>query len=57
MTVVQLAYNSDNKEFMAHSILQKWVTRKFYGEITPRELSWGFFSAPDYIKVKNMKLN
>ena len=57
MTVVELAYNADNKEFMSHSILQKWVTRKFYGEITPRELSWGLFTTPDYLKVNNIKLN
>ncbi len=55
MTVVQIAYNADNKEFMSHPVLQKWVTRQFYGEITPRELSWGFFICPDYLKVKDIK--
>jgi hypothetical protein len=55
MSIVQLAYNSNNKEFMAHAILQKWITEQFYGDITPCELNWGFFTCPDYLKVKNMK--
>jgi hypothetical protein len=55
MTVIQLAYNADNKEFMAHAIIQKWVTRKFYGEITPKEISWGLFRCSDGLKVTNMK--
>jgi len=50
MTIVQLAYNSDNKDFMSHAILQKWVNRKLYGEITPIELSWGFFYMPGVFK-------
>ena len=51
MATVELAYNAENKEFMAHAACQKWVTRQFYGEITPRELSWGLFKCPDYLKV------
>ncbi|CAF1949212.1 unnamed protein product [Rotaria magnacalcarata] len=51
MATVELAYNADNKEFMAHAACQKWVTRQFYGEITPREISWGLFKCPDYLKI------
>jgi hypothetical protein len=51
-----MAYNSDNKEFMSHAILQKWVTRKFYGEMTPRDLTWGFFTYPESFKVNNMNI-
>ncbi|CAF2034690.1 unnamed protein product [Rotaria magnacalcarata] len=51
MATVELAYNAENKEFMAHAACQKWVTRQFYGEITPRELSWGLFKCPDYLKI------
>ncbi|CAF4080202.1 unnamed protein product, partial [Rotaria sordida] len=51
MTTVELAYHSDNKEFMAHPVCQKWVTRQFYGEITPRELSWGLFTYPKFLKI------
>ncbi len=52
MATIELAYNAKNKEFMAHAACQKWVTRQFYGEITPRELSWGLFKCPDYLKVR-----
>ncbi|CAF0787906.1 unnamed protein product [Didymodactylos carnosus] len=51
MATVELAYNAENKEFMAHAACQKWLTRQFYGEITPRELSWGLFKTPDYFKI------
>ncbi|CAF3812768.1 unnamed protein product [Rotaria sordida] len=51
MATVELAYNAENKEFMAHAACQKWVTRQFYGDITPRELSWGLFKCPDYLKI------
>jgi hypothetical protein len=55
MATVELAYNAENKAFMAHAACQKWVTRQFYGEITPRELSWGLFKCPDYLKVRQIK--
>ncbi|CAF1295616.1 unnamed protein product [Rotaria sordida] len=51
MTIVELAYRADNRDFMAHPVCQKWVTRQFYGEITPREVSWGFFTCPKYLKI------
>ncbi|CAF1546940.1 unnamed protein product [Adineta ricciae] len=51
MTVVQLAYNWNNKEFLSHAILQKWVTRHFYGEITPRGLSWGSLAVSEHLKI------
>ncbi|CAF4075358.1 unnamed protein product, partial [Rotaria sp. Silwood2] len=51
MTTIQLAYHAGNKEFVAHAVCQKWVTRKFYGNITPQEVSWGLFSFPKYLKI------
>ena len=56
MSTVELAYNTDNKEFMAHAACQRWLTRKFYGEITPRELSRGLFICPHSLKVCEMKI-
>lgn len=52
LTVIELAYNSDNKEFLAHPCCQKWITKKFYGSIEIRELSYGLFELPIWIKVK-----
>lgn len=57
MATVELAYNAENKEFMAHPACQKWVTRQFYGDITPRELSWGLFKCPDNLKVRSEEKN
>ncbi|CAF4300477.1 unnamed protein product [Rotaria sordida] len=51
MTTIELAYHADNKEFMAHPVCQKWIIRQFYGEITPRELSWGLFICPKFLKI------
>ncbi|CAF0976650.1 unnamed protein product [Rotaria sordida] len=50
MTIVELAYLTENKEFMAHAICQKWIIRQFYGEIAPQNLTWGFFMCSDYFK-------
>ena len=51
MTMLDLAYFTENKEFMAHSVCQKWITRQFYGDITLRDLRWDFFKCSDYFKV------
>ncbi|CAF1320961.1 unnamed protein product, partial [Rotaria sordida] len=51
MATIELAYNADNKAFVAHAACQKWVTRQFYGEITPRELTWGLFKCSDSLKI------
>ncbi|CAF4428057.1 unnamed protein product, partial [Rotaria socialis] len=51
MATIELAYSSDNKAFVAHAACQKWVTRQFYGEITPRELTWGLFKCSDSLKI------
>ncbi len=56
MATVELAYNAQNKEFMTHAACQKWVTRQFYGQITPRELPWGLFKCPDYLKVCEIEI-
>ena len=50
MTTTQLAYNAQNKEFMAHAACQKWLTRQFYGEITPRDLQWDHLNVLSILK-------
>lgn len=32
LTVIELAYNSNNKEFLGHACCQIWITKKFYGK-------------------------
>ncbi|CAF3790456.1 unnamed protein product [Rotaria sordida] len=51
MTTFELAYRADNRAFMVHPAYQKLVTQRFYDEITVRELSWGLFKCPDYLKI------
>ena len=57
MMTIELAYDTHNKAFISHAACQKWIVSKIYGEITPRELSWGLFKCPDYLKVCEMKIN
>ena len=56
MRTIELAYLFGNQEFMAHRACQKWITRKLYSEIIPRNLSYGFFKCSDYFKVNKKKM-
>jgi hypothetical protein len=51
MTIIELAYLTENKEFMAHAVCQKWIIRQFYGGINLQDLTWGLFRCSDYFKV------
>lgn len=50
-TVVELAKMSENKYFIAHPCCQKWLAQRWLGNIHVRELDWGYFKLPDFIKV------
>ena len=47
------------QDFIAHPCCQKWITKKFHGDIDIRELNFGLFKIPTWMKVylKYMKLN
>jgi hypothetical protein len=51
MTIVELAYFTENKEFMAQAVCQKWISRQFYGGITLKSFFGGPFTCSDYYKV------
>ena len=51
LNVIELAYNSGNKEFLAHPCCQKWITKKFYGSINVRELNFGIVKLPTWMKI------
>jgi hypothetical protein len=51
LTVIELAYNSDNKDFIAHPCCQKWLTKKLYGGLDVRELNFGFIRVPTWLKI------
>ncbi|KFM79623.1 Protein ced-11, partial [Stegodyphus mimosarum] len=50
-SIIDMAALCQNRNFVAHSCCQKWLTNKFMGNIKIRELSWGFVTFPVYIKV------
>ncbi|XP_071041740.1 transient receptor potential cation channel subfamily M member-like 2 isoform X2 [Parasteatoda tepidariorum] len=50
-SVVDMAALSQNKGFVAHPCCQKWLTKTFMDKIKLRDLTWGLFSVPKYIKV------
>jgi hypothetical protein len=51
LTAIELAYNSNNKDFIAHPCCQKWITKKFYGGLDFRQLNYGLFKIPTWMKV------
>jgi hypothetical protein len=51
LNVIELAYNSENKEFLAHPCCQKWITKRFYGSINIKELHFGIVKIPTWMKI------
>ncbi|XP_076467609.1 transient receptor potential cation channel subfamily M member-like 2 [Babylonia areolata] len=50
--VVELAKLGENKYFIAHTCCQKWLTERWYGNMTIRELDWGGqFKLPEWLKI------
>lgn len=54
MTIVELAYFTENKEFLAQTVCQKWITRQFYGGIALKSSAWGPLTFSDYYKVSRI---
>ncbi|KAK7479220.1 hypothetical protein BaRGS_00029564, partial [Batillaria attramentaria] len=50
-SVVELAKFGRNKYFLAHHCCQKWLSQRWLGHINIRELDWGLFSLPDWVKI------
>ncbi|KAL1469811.1 hypothetical protein MTO96_024793 [Rhipicephalus appendiculatus] len=42
---------AENRKFLAHPCCQKWLTNQFLGRISVRDITWGFFSIPLWLKV------
>ncbi|KAJ8305131.1 hypothetical protein KUTeg_017316 [Tegillarca granosa] len=49
--VIEVAKISRNKMFIAHSICQKWLARKWYGNLNIREVDFKAFRLPDWFKI------
>ncbi len=50
-TVVEIARMGKNKWFIAHPCCQKWLSKRWYGNLQIRELDWGRPKLPDWLKV------
>ncbi|XP_048243432.1 transient receptor potential cation channel subfamily M member-like 2 [Haliotis rufescens] len=50
-TVVEIARMGKNKWFIAHPCCQKWLSRRWYGNLHIRELDWGQPTLPDWLKI------
>jgi len=52
-TVIQIAHMSRNKYFIAHTICQKWLNKRWNGKLLIREVEWGPIKLPDWFKVSS----
>ncbi|XP_065285092.1 transient receptor potential cation channel subfamily M member 5-like isoform X2 [Dermacentor albipictus] len=50
-TAVDIAAEAKNRKFLSHPCCQKWLTNQFLGRISVRDITWGFFSVPLWLKV------
>ncbi len=51
LTLLELAYNAKNKNFIAHPCCQKILTKRLFGSIQIRDVDNGFIEFPAWIKV------
>uniref|UniRef100_A0A914X8X5 TRPM-like domain-containing protein n=1 Tax=Plectus sambesii TaxID=2011161 RepID=A0A914X8X5_9BILA len=51
LTATGLAYQSDNKAFLAHECCQRWVSRLLYGNVHLANLRLGVCHTPSWLKV------
>ncbi|KAH9369526.1 hypothetical protein HPB48_019683 [Haemaphysalis longicornis] len=51
--VLNLCYldSTCNRKFISHPCCQKWLTNEFFGRISIRDITWGFFGVPLWLKV------
>ncbi|XP_076098368.1 transient receptor potential cation channel subfamily M member-like 2 isoform X1 [Mytilus galloprovincialis] len=50
-TVIELAHMSKNKHFIAHYICQKWLRRRWFGNLLIRKYDWGPVKIPNWVKI------
>lgn len=50
-STIEIAYESNYLNFIAHPCCQKWLTSKLYGSIQVTELDWGICRLPYWFKV------
>ena len=50
-TVIEIAHDAEYIHFLAHPCCQKWLTKRFHGQLQINELDWGIFKLPYWFKV------
>ena len=50
-TTIKLAHIARNKYFIAHKSCQKWLVRRWQGNLLIREVDYGVFKLPNWLKV------
>lgn len=50
-TIIELAHIAKNKHFIAHSVCQKWLNRRWAGNLLIKKLDWGPIKIPNWVKV------
>ncbi|XP_052285259.1 transient receptor potential cation channel subfamily M member-like 2 isoform X2 [Dreissena polymorpha] len=50
-TVIEIAHDAGYIHFLAHPCCQKWLTKKFLGNLQIKELDWGFGRLPYWFKI------
>lgn len=53
-TAVDIAAKGGNRKFISHPCCQKWLTNEFFGRISVRDINWGFFGVPLWLKVQRI---
>lgn len=50
-TTLEIAYDANYMNFIAHPCCQKWLTKKLFGSIHVKEVHWGIFRLPYWFKI------
>nr|XP_022342149.1 transient receptor potential cation channel subfamily M member 1-like isoform X1 [Crassostrea virginica] len=50
-TTIKLAHIARNKYFIAHKSCQKWLVRRWQGNLLIREVDYGVFKLPNWLKI------
>lgn len=51
-TVIEIAHDAGYIHFLAHPCCQKWLTKKFFGNLQVKEMDWGLCRLPYWFKVR-----
>ncbi|XP_048781107.2 transient receptor potential cation channel subfamily M member-like 2 isoform X2 [Ostrea edulis] len=50
-TTIKLAHIARNKFFIAHKSCQKWLIQRWHGNLLIREVDYGVFKLPNWLKI------